>query len=1091
MTNTANPHGVKLVQLGVEASATELNVLKGITTSTAELNKLKGLNTSTAELNKLKGATITTAELNTLKGIGTSTVASQLSAVADAAAAAQRTADASMSNIEVTGSGNAITAASYDSTTRKLTLTKGANYAPTTRTINSKALSSDINLTAADVGALATDGSNVMTGNLFIEEADLCIDDGSLGIRNGDVVIDGNNPFVGLANKNATTQCELANLGNVTILTHMSLDDERTLEIHDNTSAPNIKNALIFSNVNDNGRNTYSVYHEGNKPTAADVGVSFTAAKTSGTHIGTITLDGVDTKIYCNSGDITGVTAGNGLTGGATNGTATLNVGAGDGISVTADAVALATSGVTAGTYGPGADVTGSNNTTMSVPEITVDTYGRVTNITNRTYTAKNSTYTVNNKTVTLTAGKGLTDGGSFTANQSSDKTITFNVGAGTGIAVNDNDVALATYGTAATYGPSDDATLSHSGTFTVPKITTDAYGRVTASNITYTLPASGNTDTQVTTTATSPSSEATWYLTGTTTSSTKTNDKLVKHTGLRASMLNGTTSTVGKAQITLGNSTASGTANNMIGNIALYSKSTSYHLISPADTTSAITHTLPAVTGTLINSGNLKNGLTKSSLASAATTTTSSRQYAVEYDSDGKLSVNVPWTDSNTDTKVTQSAAITTAGNYPVLLGYSTATSAVTNTVNKSAGLLFNPSTKILTLFAGSGATSSGIQFSNSGTLKGHIGCNTDGGVGIYANKIFLRTGAISSDGTINTDGGITIEDGAILPAKSNTIALGNNSYRLNSVTSSFYRSIVNANSTTNGYYLYGGPSGSDPALYGYYQVAQLGTAGDGTNQGTQGYARLALGNATARTSTSGQGANNARGQLIMYGSGSDYSIIYAQGGKSGTDNANTYNSIYFPAYNGSLYLLHAGSTSAVGSATKPVYIAANGRATACTYTLNKSVPSDAVFTDGNVKQGTSTTSSWRPLLSHTNYAAYGTDPGATTGQVYYTANISLQPSTGSIKASNVYGAVWNDYAEYRESNIIEPGRVICENGDDTLSLATERLQPGANVVSDTFGFAIGETEKAKTPIAVSGRVLVYPYEPSRISPPHRHIPS
>lgn len=83
-----------------------------------------------------------------------------------------------------------------------------------------------------------------------------------------------------------------------------------------------------------------------------------------------------------------------------------------------------------------------------------------------------------------------------------------------------------------------------------------------------------------------------------------------------------------------------------------------------------------------------------------------------------------------------------------------------------------------------------------------------------------------------------------------------------------------------------------------------------------------------------------------------------------------------------------------------------------------------------------------------------------------------------GNLYADAVHGAVWNDYAEYRESNITEPGRVICENGDDTLSLAIERLQPGANVISDTFGFAIGETDQAKTPIAVSGRVLVYTYE-------------
>jgi hypothetical protein len=35
-----------------------------------------------------------------------------------------------------------------------------------------------------------------------------------------------------------------------------------------------------------------------------------------------------------------------------------------------------------------------------------------------------------------------------------------------------------------------------------------------------------------------------------------------------------------------------------------------------------------------------------------------------------------------------------------------------------------------------------------------------------------------------------------------------------------------------------------------------------------------------------------------------------------------------------------------------------------------------------------------------------------------------------------------------------------------------------GGEIVSDTYGFAIGETEKAKTPIAASGRVLAYCYE-------------
>lgn len=77
-----------------------------------------------------------------------------------------------------------------------------------------------------------------------------------------------------------------------------------------------------------------------------------------------------------------------------------------------------------------------------------------------------------------------------------------------------------------------------------------------------------------------------------------------------------------------------------------------------------------------------------------------------------------------------------------------------------------------------------------------------------------------------------------------------------------------------------------------------------------------------------------------------------------------------------------------------------------------------------------------------------------------------------------SITGAVWNDYAEYRESNCSEPGYVLIENGDDTLSKSTERLQQFAGISSDTWGFSQGQTEKAKTPIAVAGRVLAYTYQ-------------
>ena len=91
---------------------------------------------------------------------------------------------------------------------------------------------------------------------------------------------------------------------------------------------------------------------------------------------------------------------------------------------------------------------------------------------------------------------------------------------------------------------------------------------------------------------------------------------------------------------------------------------------------------------------------------------------------------------------------------------------------------------------------------------------------------------------------------------------------------------------------------------------------------------------------------------------------------------------------------------------------------------------------------------------------------------------NTTKDDDNGVLVATKVRGAVFNDYAEYRESLVKEPGRCVIETGYGDLELSTKRLQLGGNIISDTFGFSIGETDKAETPIAVCGRVLAYPYE-------------
>lgn len=89
-----------------------------------------------------------------------------------------------------------------------------------------------------------------------------------------------------------------------------------------------------------------------------------------------------------------------------------------------------------------------------------------------------------------------------------------------------------------------------------------------------------------------------------------------------------------------------------------------------------------------------------------------------ITYQFDGSHWVFISWSyDSNSDTKVQQNAAITTAGEYPVILAYSTATSKVTNAVNKTSTLKYNPNTKILTAPTFKGALDGNATSADSAT--------------------------------------------------------------------------------------------------------------------------------------------------------------------------------------------------------------------------------------------------------------------------------------------------------------------------------------------------------------------------------------
>ena len=96
--------------------------------------------------------------------------------------------------------------------------------------------------------------------------------------------------------------------------------------------------------------------------------------------------------------------------------------------------------------------------------------------------------------------------------------------------------------------------------------------------------------------------------------------------------------------------------------------------------------------------------------------------------------------------------------------------------------------------------------------------------------------------------------------------------------------------------------------------------------------------------------------------------------------------------------------NTSAIGATNQPVYFTANGVPTAISYTIAKSVPSTAVFTDTNVTQGETTSTNWRKvLLFNSTSTTVGAAISTTTGQVYAATGVAVQPSTGILWANGL----------------------------------------------------------------------------------------
>ena len=479
----------------------------------------------------------------------------------------------------------------------------------------------------------------------------------------------------------------------------------------------------------------------------------------------------------------------------------------------------LGDSGVTAGTYGPSANVTGNNNATMSVPEITVDRYGRITSIVNRTYTAKNTDTNTHYTTKLFatsssgTAHAATTNGNTYlrlfddsTARQSIKITgsgatsVTSDANGVITISSTDNNTNTSHSHTAGT-----GLTISGSGgtsgttTYSANLNSTTSLGTLGTTSKLYAVGVDANGKLCVNVPWTDTNTDTNTHYTTKlfATSSTGTAHAATTNGNTYLRLFDDSTA---RQSINLTGSGATTVTSDANGVITFNSTDTLPYVLNETD--SSERWFITGIRGGVdyMNRASGANhlymqGNTMHLHGSLMLGNEDEEDYSDDYKilpacsnysligDEGHAFYQV-WSNNyykgglelddiyaplehshgDTDTKVTQAAAITatTSSNFPVMLGYSTATTAVTNTLNKSAKLLFNTGTGALTIGSGNSAGS----------------------------------GSLTVDGDIIAGGGN--DSYGVRPKRNNYSTLGTASYKWYKVySSSFYGSYYNADGT------------------------------------------------------------------------------------------------------------------------------------------------------------------------------------------------------------------------------------------------------------------------------------------------------
>ena len=141
---------------------------------------------------------------------------------------------------------------------------------------------------------------------------------------------------------------------------------------------------------------------------------------------------------------------------------------------------------------------------------------------------------------------------------------------------------------------------------------------------------------------------------------------------------------------------------------------------------------------------------------------------------------------------------------------------------------------------------------------------------------------------------------------------------------------------------------------------------------------------------------------------------------------------------------------TTSAGSATQPVYFA-SGKPVATTYTLGKSVPSNAEFTDAKVTQTAVTSSgytNWRTIpWGVSNSGAEGFTPTSVTGSLFVNENLTYQPSSGTLRAKIFKGSLSGNAST--ASALATTATITCGDSNNTTGyrlLKTQTLAAWSN---------------------------------------------